>query len=176
MEAESVKSDKIQIQNVLRGHLDRLNEIPMFKSSMKIFVPENNLANEGSHLWHMINKRPDTKVFWQKQDKIGVCKDKNTADEFQYIINVKMRNKAIRFSDNFFTNSKKHTIKSLKGEFRRQLETFHYEYEEPKTVHGNPRQTITGKMGPSSQDDLMIAFGMGVFWPRLILRDPRRLK
>ncbi len=166
----------MQIVNTLRTHLDRLNEIPIFRSSIKIFIPENNLANEGSHMWHAIKDRSDVRCFWQKQDRPGVCKDRDTADEFQYIINVKLKNSALHFDREFFTTSTKHTAASIKGQLREQMERYHYEYESAKTLHGKDRQTITGKGGTTDQDDLMIGYAMNVFWPRMILKDPRNIR
>lgn len=126
-------------------------------------------------MWHMIKKRPDVRCFWQKNDRPGVMKDKDTADEFQYIINVKLRNNSCRFSSEFFTTSRKHTVESMKGHFRQELETYHYEYKEPKNDKGKPSYRVTGK-GSESNDDVMVAYGMNVFWPKIILRDMNRVK
>ncbi len=164
----------MQIQNVLRTHLDRLNDIPIFKSSMKIFIPENNLGNEGSHLWNMIKKRPDVRCYSTKNDRVGIHKGPETADEYQYMMNVKLKNDAIKFDSEFFTTSKKHTTKSIRATLRDQAERYHFAYEEPKTIHQNGKQTITGKGGPSEQDDLMIALLMGMFHGWAALKNPRK--
>ncbi len=145
----------------------------MFKNAIKVFVPENNLANESSHMWHMIKDRPDIRCYWQKQDRPGVIKDKDSADDFQYIINVKMKNDAIRFDYNFFTTTRGHNPESMRGLFREEMERYHYEYEETK--NGKGKLTITGKGGSSEQDDLVVVFGMAVKHGLDILRDPRRI-
>ena len=142
---------------------------------MKIFIPENNLANEGSHMWHMIKNRKDVRCYWEKSDVPGVRKDKDTADEFQYIINVKMRNNGIRFDNEFYTTSKGHTVQSMKGLFKQELQQYHYEYEEGKGRNGNGKLTITGKGGSGENDDLTIAFAMAVKHGRDILMSPRKL-
>ena len=147
----------------------------MFRPSIKVFIPENNLANEASHMYNMIKNRPDVRCWSQKNDRIGVCKDKDTADEFQYLINVKLKNNALHFDDQFFTTSKKHTAESMKGELKGQMEKYHYEYEQAKTLHGKDKQTITGKGGTTDVDDLLIAYAMNLFWARIVLRDPRRI-
>src|SRR4051812_38839281 len=105
LEAEVVRSSYVQIKNVITSSLDRLNQIPMFKTSLKIFICENNLGNESSTTAHMIRKRKDVRLYWEKSDKVGVRKDENTADEFQYLLNVKLRNDAILFDSEFFTTS-----------------------------------------------------------------------
>lgn len=141
-----------------------------------MFIPENNLGNEGSHMWNMIKKLPDVRCYWQKNDRPGVHKGKDTADEYQYMFNVKLKNNAILFDYEFFTTSRKHSVASIKGLLRKQMETFHYAYEAPNSVHNKGRQTITGKMGAAEQDDLMIAVLMGVFWGWAVLKDPRRIE
>lgn len=166
----------MQIQATLRNHVERLNEIPMFSSSIKVFIPENNLANEGSHMWNMLKKLPDMRCYWEKNDRPGVHKGKDTADDYQYMFNVKLKADAIRFDSEFFTTSRKHSVTSIKGVLRKQIEQFHFAYEEPKTVHQTKgKQTITGKVGTSEQDDLIIALLMGVFWGRIVLKNPKRL-
>lgn len=165
----------MQIQTTLHHHLDRINEIPIFRSSIKIIIIENNLGNEASHLWNMIKKRKDTRCFWEKNDRPGIWKGKDTADDYQYFFNVKLKKGAVRFDREFFTTSLKQTEATVKGILRGQIERFHYAYEEPKTVHQEKgRQTITGKMGSSEQDDLIIALLMGVFWGRIYLKNPRK--
>ena len=175
LEAISVKSNPIQIKNALMAHLDRINEIPMFRSSVKIFLPESNYGNEAGHLYHMIRDRSDVRSYCQKEGKYGVWKDKDSGDEYQYAVNVKLKNDAIRFDSEFFTTSPKHTAQSIKGVLREQMERYRFEFKEPKDVHQTGRVKVTGKQGNTVNDDVMTAFAMGVFWPRLILRDPRRL-
>jgi len=165
----------------------------VFRSSIKVFIPENNLgktklpderirswfvllANEGSHMWNMIKKLPDLRCFWQKNDRPGIHKGKDTADEYQYIFNVKLKNDAVMFDSELFTTSRKHTLTSIRATLQEQMERFHYAYEEPNTIHQKGKQTITGKIGSSEQDDLMIAVLMGVFWGRVVLKDPRRIE
>lgn len=161
----------MQIANVLRRHLDRLNDIPMFKSSIKVFVPENNLANEAAHMWHMIRKRPDCRCFWQKDDRPGIMKDKDSANNYQYSINVKMRNKALLFDSEFFTTSSKYTVQSIKGLFREELERFHFEYDELKD-----KCTITGKGGSGVNDDMVMTLGQALEYAPRIIQDPRRIR
>jgi hypothetical protein len=143
---------------------------------MKIFIPENNLGNEGSHLWNMIKKMPDVRCYWQKNDRPGIHKGKDTADDYQCLFNVKLERGAVRFDSQFFTTSKGHNVNTMKGLAQGQLERFRYDYEEAKTVHGNPKMTITGKTGTSEQDDGAIAILMGAYWGRYATKDMSRLR
>lgn len=174
LDAECVKSDAAQIKFTLRRHLDRINEIEIFRASTKIFIPENNYGNEGSNMWHMVMKRPDIRCYWQKNDKPGVCKTEKTADEFQYTINGKMMNDSARFSSEFFTTSSKHTVQSIKSHFKQQLETYRYDFKEGKNG-AESKQKITGK-GLNANDDLVIAYGFNMIIGPVVHRDLSRLR
>lgn len=142
----------------------------MLKSAVKIFIPENNLGNESSTLWHQVRKRKDLRCYSEKIDKIGVRKGAETADDFQYIINVKMRNNAIHFDNDLYTCSKGHTSQSIKGLFREQLERYHIEYDEKRE-----KQKITGKGGSGENDDMVIVLGMCLMHGWNVLKNPRLL-
>jgi len=141
---------------------------------MKIFIPENNLGNEASTMWHMIRERKDLRCYWEKSDRPGVIKDKDTADDFQYILNVKMRNNAIRFDHEFYTTSKGHTAQSMTGLFKEELQRYHVEYTTEKKS-GKEKMKITGKGADGEHDDLVIAFAMAVHHGKNILASPRKL-
>lgn len=164
----------MRIKNALRLHLDALDDIPTFRSSLRVFVPENNLANEGSHMWNMIKQRANIRAYYQKEGVVGIYKGRNTADDYQYTFNVKLKNNAILFDSQFFTRSPGHTTTSIKGLAREQLERYHVEYEEPKKPGQKAREIITGKTG-NEQDDLAIALLMGPFWSRAIMKNENRL-
>ena len=176
MDSTRVQSSHIQIQNVLRTHFERINDIPIFKSAVKVFIPESNLANEASHMVNMIKKMPDVRVYWQKDDRPGVHKSNAITDDYQFLFNSKLKNKALFFDNQFFTCSRGKTEQQVKGMLREQLERYHYEYLEARSIHSKPTQTITGKMGSGAQDDLAISTLMAPFWGRIILRDVRRIR
>ena len=126
-------------------------------------------------MWNMVKTRPDLSCYWQKNDRPGVHKGKETADDYQYMFNSKLKNQAILFDWEFFTTSSRYNTTTIKILLQEQLERYHFAYEEPNTIHQNPRQTITGKIGTSEQDDLAIATLQAVYWARAVLRDPRRV-
>ena len=173
MEAICVKSNYEQIKYALHRHLDRINDIEKFKTSIKVFIPENNYGNEGTTMWHMVHKRPDIKCYWQKNDRPGVRKYPETAYEFQYTINGKMINKSARFSSEFFTTSPTHTTQSIKAHFKQQLETYRYDYKEGKDG-ADAKQKITGK-GLNANDDLVIAYGFNMIIGPVVPRNLNRL-
>lgn len=168
---ENVKADVAQIKFTLMQHLDRISQISMFKNCIKIFVPENNLGHEASHMWNMIKDYPNIRVYCHKEDEIGICKLKNTADDYQYTFHTKLDNNSIRFHRNLFTNNRKYSLESVKGIQREELERCRFSYDEPKNEHTKGRLTITGKLGNTEQDDLGIASQMCVYWPLQIFKN-----
>lgn len=154
--------------------MDALNEIPIFKNAIKVFVPENNLANEGTHLWNMVKNYPKMREYRQK-DVTGVHKGAGLADHYQYMFNVKLKNNAVFFDSNFFTTSRQYETNSIKALLREELERFHFGMDEPKAEGKDGRMYITGKMGTTGQDDLAIVVLMGVFWGPVVLKNPRKI-
>lgn len=175
MEAVSVKSSPTMIKQVLRRHFDHMCSIPVFASSTKVFIPENNLGNEGNYMWNMVKNYSSIRAFWQKDNRVGVRKGPDTADDYQYTFNVKLKNNAIQFDDMFFTTSPQYTVSQIKALAREQLERYHFEYDEPKKTSQNGKQHITGKIGVKEQDDLAIAILMGPYWAHYALKNKARL-
>ena len=161
---------KMQIKNALTGHFEAINRIGRFKTAMKIFIPENNLGNEATHMNSMIKNRPDVRTYWQKDDRPGVNKSAPVTDHYQFLLNTKLHENSLLFDFDAFTISKGMTLKSIRMLLREQMERYHYEFDQEKNkVH------ITGKQGGDKQDDLLIATMMAVYWGRACRKDPKRL-
>jgi hypothetical protein len=58
---------------------------------------------------------------------------------------------------------------------RQELERYHYEVLEAKTVHQNDKQKITGKMG-NLNDDIAVAVLMGPYWSAVVRKNLGRVK
>ena len=157
--------------------MNRINSIKEFKNSTKVFIPENNLGNEASHMWNMIKSHSDTrlKAYYENGTKIGIHKGKSTADQYKITFEVKLFNNHIFFSDKFFTVSHKHTITNIKGIAKEQLERHQYSYEEPKDIYSNPKFKISGKVG-GENDDLSIAIQQCVYHGFQAIQRPMYIK
>lgn len=142
----------------------------MMRGAIKIFIPENNLGNEATHMDNMIKDRPDVRTYWQKEDRPGITKDGRSADNYQYLFDKKLEDDAILFHRNAFTTSRKRNFAKTKSMLREQLDAFHYEYDSERD-----KVKITGK-GSGIQDDFAIAILQCVYHGRAATRDPRRLK
>ena len=142
-----------------------------FADSMKIFIPENNLAFEAIHMRGMIGDRHDVKTFWQKQDRPGIHKGKDTADDYVASISDMMRTNQIRFSTDLFTTTAGYTSSSIKDELQGQVESVCVQIRQPHTEFEKIRRTIGGK-GGGNQDDLYIAFAQAVYWLNVARKAP----
>lgn len=154
--------------------MDRINEMPQFAGATKVFIPEDNMGNEATHMANMLKSYPDVRTYWQRQDRPGILKTASTADDYQFLMNAKLKDCSVFMLNHLFTTSRGKTADGMKAMLREQMERYHYEIAEPHSVHGRPKQTITGK-GGGAQDDLMIAVLMALYWGRVALRDSRRI-
>jgi hypothetical protein len=131
---------------------------------MKIFIPENNLGQEASHMMDMLKNHNDVRTFYQKKDEPGVRKGPETADYYVYRTAELMRTNSLRFSIQLFTNTHNQTAATAKTELQHQLERYHVELKRARTEFEKTRRVVTGKCGPAVQDDLVIATMQGIFF------------
>ena len=161
---------KVAIKHTLLSHFNRINENPRWKTATKIFIPENNLGNEATHMNSMIKRLSDVKTYWQKDDRPGISKTAAVSDNYQFLLYTKLQHNGIFFDMDCFTMSRKLSIEDLKFQLREQMERYHYEFDAIRNkVH------LTGKMGGGKQDDLLIALMMSVYWGRAASRSKGRL-
>jgi len=159
-----------EIKNTLRRHFDKINSLNRFKGCTKVFIPENNLGNEATHMENMIKNRQDVKTYWQTEKRPGVNKDQKKTDLYQYLLDSKLRNSDILFDAQCFTTGTKRSLDQTKSLLREQMEIYHYESNPNGTS-----QKLTGKQG-HKQDDLLIALMTALYYGRASGKDPRRLQ
>lgn len=163
-------STHLEIRNTLVRHFDKINSIARFKSAVKVFIPENNLGNEATHMHSMIRDRPDVRTYWEKEDRPGIRKSHRNTDDYHFLMDEYLGSNSIGFDTNTFTCSRKQSVNSVKNLAREQMEAYHIEYDKERN-----KKKLTGKSN-DKQDDLNIALMMLLYWARVIQRDPRRLR
>ena len=172
MDAENAKSNA-QIRRFLNLHLDRLNSTnPCYAAAEKIFLPENNLGNEGSHMESMVKHRNDLRTFWQKKDRPGIRKGPGSAENYVAHVNELLRFQNLKFSTDLFTVTKGRTPMDMKMQLRQEMERYRTEILVAKTVFQKDRRIVTGKTGGGLNDDLYITIGQGTFWNVTTLTAP----
>jgi hypothetical protein len=172
MESESTKSEAEQYF-LLKRHYAKLTQMKSIAGATMVFVPENNLGLEGSHLNNMIHDIANVRVYWEK-DKPGVCKTARKGFDYQFLTTNLLGATGLRFHVDFFTCSRDSNPSIMRSLFMEQLLLYHWEKKAPKDSHSKERKTLTGKQG-DKQDDLLIAFMQDLYIGRTVISDPRRL-
>lgn len=169
MEFQAVRNH-VEQKSLIRRHIAALKEI--YPTTHLWFIPENNLALEGSHLEKFVKKIPYLRTYCEREDgRAGVRKDENNTSDYQIRVEDMLIKKDIRISRRFFTVSKGQTAESIITEVQNQLERYHWEVETVgDPAKGNVKTIMTGKMG-GSQDDLYITLAMLCYWSKKIRND-----
>lgn len=140
---------------LMERHIRALNTNPMWRDAVKIFVPENNTGMGGHHLHAMVKPFRDVHTYWQK-DRPGVLKTASSTDAMQKMMVSCLFRRRLVFEINMVTNSRGMTQTKILASLRDQMERFHWDHKPAKDAHSKDRWTMTGKMGSTKQDDLMI--------------------
>lgn len=140
----------------MRRHILQINSHPLWKQAHKIFIPENNLGLEASHLHSLVSEYPDVTTYWQHPNRPGVVMTHEAKNMYQKQMYTGLFNGKIVFERDMFTVSRKMTPEKTIGVLREQLERYHWELKLPRDNHGKSSWAMTGKMG-NKNDDLCIA-------------------
>ena len=170
MDSEPVKTH-VEIKHTLRRHFNAINKLNRFKACTKVFIPENNLGNEATHMNSMIKNLSDVQTYWQTEKRPGINKDNRKTVDYQFLLDTNLQVCAIGFDADCFTTGTRRSLEQTKLLLREQMERYHYEYDPTRDS-----QKLTGKMGEGKQDDLLIALMQGLYWGKASSRDPRRLR
>lgn len=160
LESDPVKSESDQYF-LLRRHYDRIKQMPQFAAATLVFIPENNLGLEASHLNTMVKGIAKVRTYWEK-DKPGICKTQRITNEYQFLTTHMIRECKIRFSTLLFTTSRDQNPRTIKSLLMDQTLRFHREMRPDGKI-----AALTGKQG-DKQDDLLIATMMSVYWGRAV--------
>jgi len=174
LDSEGVKHSQEEA-DLLHRHFKRLQENKHWKAARKIFIPENNLGLEASHLHTMVKRYNDVTTYWETPNKPGICKTHQKTIDYTFLLNSMLGDKTILLDRELFTISKEQSSDSISNLLREQIERFHWEKKAAGDSFGKDRWAITGKMGNDKQDDLLIAVFMALFFGRGITLDPSRI-
>jgi hypothetical protein len=150
-----------QVQSYLTDHIRRLNRNEKYAGSIKVFIPENNLGLEHSHMERFVRHIPHLVTMREgKNGKPGVPKTKSITETLKNATESFLRNEQVRFASDCFTHTPGFDVDKMRGELIEQVNRMHYD----------DNNKLTGKMGGGLQDDLAIAFMMQAYWPDVFRR------
>lgn len=161
--------------DLLQRHIKRLRENKHWKAARKIFIPENNLGLEASHLHTMVKQYNDVTTYWETPNKPGICKTHQKTIDYMFLFNSMLSDKTIVLDKELFTISREQTPDTIVNLLREQVERYHWEKRAAADNFGKDRWAITGKMGGDKQDDLLISVFMSTTVGRGITMDPSRI-
>lgn len=163
MDSQPVHDDR-EAYLLIQRHYQRL--ISRYQGSRFVFIPENNLGLEASHLHTMVKDLHKNRVdtFSQKDDRPGVRKDGEATRGYQFMLNLALSRNEIHFDHAAFTVTPDATMNTMRDLLEDQMLRFHWETKTTGTLK------LTAKMG-DKQDDLLIAVMMLIYWGRIYMND-----
>ena len=161
--------DSRQADLLIHRHYEHL--FRYFAGAQFIFIPENNLGLESSHLHTMVGdmRHRGVRTYFEKKDRPGVCKDGAATREYQFLLDMALSTQSISFDSRLFTVTPDATDQLMRDMLREQMLRFHWESVQ---VGDRIRTKLTAKMG-SKQDDLLVAVMMLLHWGRMAMKNLR---
>jgi len=166
LDSETTKSEFEQ-HAMLARHFGAIDAHPLWRQARKIFIPENNLGLEASHMETMVGAYRNVTTYRQKPDRPGVCMTNAIKREYQLHMVHSLYNRSLLYERDVFTTNRDRSVETMRGMLRAQLERFHRVVKPAADDFQNERVAITGKTAAqdeNGQDDLAIAGMMAPFW------------
>jgi len=170
LDSEPVRDDQ-DCYMLLHRHYNRLFSNRFFREAKEIvFIGENNLGNEASHLETMLKDLDRVEVYWESNRRAGVCKTERITRQYQFLMANALACNGLRFDQDLFTVSREQTADSILDLLAEQCYRLHWERRKTSDASGteDPRVKLTAKVAGKS-DDLLISLFMIFFWGRLII-------
>jgi len=139
----------------------------MWRTAKKIFIPENNLGLEASHMDTLVRRFAGVESYWETEKRVGVRMTNDLKREYQMFMVHSLYNRSLYFERDVFTTHRGKSVETIIGMYRAQTERFHWEVKPGSTAAADPRVAMTGKTSAqdeNGQDDLLIAGVMSPYW------------
>lgn len=143
-------------RQIIHRHIQKINSHPLWRQAHKIFIPENNLGLEASHLHGFVREFSDVTTFWQKNTRPGIVLTAELKNIYQKLMVACLFNRRILFERDLFTCSRQLNPQKILSLCREEFERFHWERKAARDNFGKESVTLTGKSG-SKQDDCAMA-------------------
>lgn len=155
-----------EIERLLKAHIEGIRRKPEFKESWIIFIPENNLGHEASHMSFML--RPYTKCYTltEKGGVIGVNtnavrKELYAMEAVRYLCQESILFWEAMFSAN--PNGGANEKERVMEDFKEQLMSFKRVIVHPQRGFSLPKIHYSGK-SKGGRDDLVMSLMIGIYW------------
>lgn len=142
LDAEPVRDDKEEYLLIHR-HYRKLNENKLFREAKKIFIPENNLGLEASHLDSMISDLADVETFWETDKKPGICKGEKATRGYQFLMANSLAEGGVHFDRDIFTITREKTVQCMRDLLEEQLTRFHWSVRKAPDSFGKDKYKLS---------------------------------
>ena len=68
---------------LLARHFGAIDAHPMWRTAKKIFIPENNLGLEASHMDTLVRRFAGVESYWETEKRVGVRMTNELKREYQ---------------------------------------------------------------------------------------------
>jgi hypothetical protein len=150
------------------NHMQELRKrIPGMRAARIVFIPESNLAFEGTHQANAIKKSGLKNVCIMREDdnRAGVRTNESFKKTMAIAFKEKLTKRKVFFNDNMVTLSPKVTPDDLKKELMNELTNYTRIIKESRDVYVPPKELYSGKNGYGF-DDMVIALTMNLVMKR----------
>lgn len=121
---------------------------------------------EASHLESMVRGVPNLRVYYDKPNKPGVCKDAEVTRAYQFMMASVLMQGTLHFHQHAFTCTRERDIHSMLNVLQDQALRMHTETKKGNSNFQKDKVIITGKVG-NKPDDLIVAVEMLLYWGRI---------
>lgn len=154
-----------EIKALLISHLRALKAHPKLGNAYTIFIPENNLGQEASHMHHMIKNERKIYTIFEKR-KAGVTttakrKELYASTLLECIPLTRIDKDCVCTNPNLDANKR---LLTTKQELRKQLTQFKKLIVPAANPFDLPKIVYTGKTKKGMNDDIVITLMIAVFW------------
>jgi hypothetical protein len=163
------------MKKMVQAFVRDIKEQPQFKDSWIIFLPENNLGLEASHLASFVSKIHKVYTYSDKEDRIGV--GTTYQRKFEYVEAMEafllpadtLRYNVPFVSANPFVEASKRELE-IKKKLYNQLGMFRKLIHLPQQAYSIAKITLSGKVDPEGkqsnrfQDDVAMALMIAIYW------------
>jgi hypothetical protein len=165
MDSAPVKGHE-EIEKLLKAHIEGVRRMPRFKDAWIVFIPENNLGHEASHMAFML--RPYRRVYTltEKGGIIGVNtnavrKELYSMETVRYLCqeSILFWEHLVVSNPNGGANEKQRVME----DFKEQLMAFKRVIVHPQRGFALPKIHYSGK-AKGGRDDLVMSLMIGLYW------------
>jgi len=161
-----------------RAHVRGLRQVPCFRQSKIVLVPESNLDVTQDISEDLLATEPGLTVLAGRENRYGVRTGSGSHEQYVNSVSKRFAEGAVSYHKTIVTANPfadantppSERVAAARKEFERQLRSFRKVMLLPKSILSAVRVAHSGRVGKGNErsarlrDDMCMAFILGVFW------------